>query len=99
MEPLPKTSALFTICLILAAPLVSDQTNSPVRVEFREPRRTAYLIEPVARSTDSVRASTTVASESWTEATVEGTSNVLQLGNRVVLQIEAGRKLESYLES
>src|SRR6185436_14581411 len=80
---------LFASILLFTAPFSTAQT-APVRIEFCEPHATAYLIlQPV--SGDSAKLSSTTDPEDlWIQATIEGTTNIVELGSRIVLQIKAG---------
>ena len=57
-------------------------------VEFREPRRTTYLIEPGA-----AKASLAADTNSWTRARVAGTTNYVAMGSRIVLRLKPGTEL------
>lgn len=84
----------------LLLPALGADTNGWERVEFREPRATSYLV-PKAAASDATTAGgasvTATTGQAWTTAWIEGTTNTVELGNRVVLQIEPGQSLDTFL--
>jgi subtilisin family serine protease len=84
----------------LLFPALGAETNGLARVEFREPRASAYLVPGSAASgakTAGRSAVAATAGQTWTTAWIEGSTNTVELGNRVVLQLEPGRNLDAFL--
>ncbi|MBU6401579.1 MAG: hypothetical protein KGS61_14775, partial [Verrucomicrobia bacterium] len=81
--------------VLLGLTLVHGQTGaSTTQFEFREPRRTAYRIETLR----SVAAVPTPAKQ-WLRAwPSHGSSNSVEMGNRVVLQLRSTNALERLLQ-
>lgn len=78
--------------------LLHAETSTTRRLEFREPQATTYIVGAAQRrggATATKAASR--AGDSWTVATIEGTTNKVQLGDRVVLQLESGEALDRLL--
>jgi len=75
-------------------------TNGLLRVEFREPRATSYLVQQAAASKAPTAGSSSVtatAGQAWTTAWIAGSTNTVELGNRLVLQLDPGRSLDTFL--
>ena len=94
--------ASHAIVLVAVAALSTMGQTAPLRrVEFREPSLVVYQIPPAdaGKVTDGyfgVPLKIQFGTE-WTEAWLDGTTDAVDLGNRVVLQLEPGAALDSLL--
>lgn len=69
------------------------------RIEFREPAKTIYHIEPeTAVQAEDIGRFALHFSKDWTEARIDGTTNRVELGSRVVLQLQHGFQLDDLIE-
>ncbi len=83
--------------MLLLAAGVRAQTNDTVQFTFREPIPREYSVAKEVLSPAAQLTSASLGEESWTQATLEGTTQTVDLGSRVVLQIDAGQTLQNYL--
>ncbi len=87
---------LAPLVLVAAALGLQAGTNEVATLEFREPHAQTYLLLPAASagSTNALRLAS-AAKGRWRLAQPEGTTNTVEIGDRLVLQLEAGVELAS----
>lgn len=104
-RPRPRTLLFLAVGWFLLSgadlsPLRAEPNANRV-VQFREPHPTSYTLEPApaAASTATGLASAAAPASQWTRATVSGNpGNPVEIGSRVVLQLEPGESLENVLQ-
>lgn len=72
-------------------------TNTARRVEFRERGSGTYLIPSSANTKTTIRTTTSTYWPEWTQAQLDGSTDMIELGSRVVLKLEPGRHLDETL--
>jgi subtilisin family serine protease len=71
--------------------------NAQTTVHFLEPCPRFYLISDSSGEDNGKLLSAAAVGQSWTTATLEGTTNTVEFVSRVVIQLETGREIGSYL--
>src|SRR5690242_20131174 len=86
---------LFTILFPILLPLatVAAETNAWRHVHFREPREGHYIFSGETNQPGAVRG----AGQLWTQARREGSGHTVEIGSRVVLQVDDPAKLNGLL--
>jgi len=98
---LSRVFGLFLVAGAVTGPSLaqSGDVSVPRTVRFREPHATAYVVESAPTASARALATATEPSGQWTRASASGDpENTVELGSRVVLQLEPGRTLESLRE-
>ena len=85
------------VALVLSALAVLAPAQGQTTARFLETHPRSYLISDLNDRANGKLLSAAAVDHSWTTATLEGTTNSIELGSRVVLQLEPGRGIESYL--
>src|SRR5256885_15557185 len=80
------------LALPLPFPTLAADTNSARKVHFLEPHQTRYtLVEPALTNGNLPARPAVVAKPAWTKARLEGSTNTVELGSRLVLQLAPGK--------
>src|SRR5256885_14551360 len=87
---LRKFLSLFSILLPLTA--IAAETNGLRHVHFREPREGHYLL-----TGHTNQAEPQAPRQPWTQARREGSSKTVEIGSRLVLQVDDPARLKTLL--
>ena len=93
---------LLLTCALVALAFVTRaaETNVTRRFEFREPHQAAYHIRVINATNDmGKRLFAGNPGDEWTPARIDGSTNTVELGSRVVLQLKPGHGLDAFLAS
>ncbi len=92
---------LFLVAIVYLCPVMIGraQIGSGLRtVQFREPHQTRYtLVETASTNRTLMVRSTAVNAPPWTRAKPDGSTNPVELGSRVVVQLAPGKDLNLLL--
>ncbi|MBM3841305.1 MAG: hypothetical protein FJ398_25800, partial [Verrucomicrobia bacterium] len=90
---------LFLVCLGFAnrVVLAEGETNAVRRAEFLSAGGASYLIPLNDNTKPTIRVATGAGGPEWTQAQLEGATNRVEIGSRVVLKLDPGQSLDPFL--